>query len=242
MTISVVMPAFNEEKLIGESLRHVHQARAAFTERGWESEVIVCDNNSTDRTAELARAAGAVVVFEPVNQIGRARNTGAAAARGDWLLFIDADSHPDLPLLRALAERIASGDWVGGGCCVKMDRQLRWMYQGWIDVWNFLSRTLKLAAGSFLACDAKAFRYVGGFDTRFFAGEEVDLSQRLNRLGRRQGRRFFILPEMLTTSSRKVSLYSPREMLTLLGRMVTLGPMGFKSSRDACGFWYDGRR
>src|SRR5205823_2793019 len=94
MKISIIVPAFNEEKLIGETLRRISSATAAFSERGWASEVIVCDNNCSDRTAELARAGGARVVFEPINQIARARNTGAAAATGDWLLFIDADSHP----------------------------------------------------------------------------------------------------------------------------------------------------
>src|SRR5688500_11768592 len=94
MKISVVVPAYNEEKLLPASLRAMNAARAAFHERGWESELIVCDNNSTDRTREVAEAEGAKVVFEPVNQISRARNCGAGAASGEWLLFIDADSQP----------------------------------------------------------------------------------------------------------------------------------------------------
>jgi len=240
--ISVVVPAFNEEKLITESLRHINAAREAIAESGWESELIVCDNNSTDRTAELAREAGATVVFEAINQIGRARNTGAAAAQGDWLVFVDADSHPDATLLGALADRIESGRWIGGGCRVAMDRPLRWRWRAWVHAWNLISRWMKLAAGSFLACDASAFREVGGFDDRFFAGEEVDLSIRLKKVGRKRGRRFFILKEVLTTSSRKVNLYSGREILGLLTRIVRLGPTGFQTNRDACGFWYDGRR
>ena len=77
MKFSIIIPAFNEEKLIAETLRRVRAAMAAFTDLGWETELIVCDNNSTDRTAELARSAGATVDFEPINQISRARNTGA---------------------------------------------------------------------------------------------------------------------------------------------------------------------
>ena len=98
LKITIIIPAFNEERLLGETLGHVNSARAAFTALGLESELIVCDNNSTDRTADIARAAGAVVVFEPVNQIARARNRGADSATGDWLLFIDADSHPNAAL------------------------------------------------------------------------------------------------------------------------------------------------
>ncbi len=81
MRISVVVPAFNEERLLGATLEAIRTAARAFDDRGgWE--LIVCDNNSTDRTAGIARAAGARVVFEPHNQISRARNRGAAAASG----------------------------------------------------------------------------------------------------------------------------------------------------------------
>src|SRR5262249_58166780 len=91
MKISVMVAACSEEQLLGEALVCIRGAAASFAQRGFTWELIVCDNNSTDRTAEVARNAGAVVVFEPVNQISRARNTGAAAATGDWLVFVDAD-------------------------------------------------------------------------------------------------------------------------------------------------------
>ena len=80
---------------------------------GWE--LIVCDNNSTDRTVEIARAAGAQVVFEPHNQISRARNRGAGAATGEWLLFVDADSTPSRELFEDLREAIEGGRVLGGG-------------------------------------------------------------------------------------------------------------------------------
>jgi len=101
--ISIVVPAFNEEKFIARSLRKIKAATDAFASLGWESELIVCDNNSTDRTAEKARAAEAMVVFEPINQISRARNQGASAATGDWLVFVDADSYPSRELFADLA-------------------------------------------------------------------------------------------------------------------------------------------
>src|SRR5258708_38263432 len=94
MKISVVVPAFNEERLLPGSLSGIRAAMGGFARLGWESELIVCDNNSTDRTAEIAKGAGAQVVFEPVNQSGRARNTGAARAAGGWSFFVGAPSHP----------------------------------------------------------------------------------------------------------------------------------------------------
>ena len=118
MKISVVVPAFNEEKFIARSLRKIKAATDAFAATGWESEIIVCDNNSTDRTAEKARASGAIVVFEPVNQISRARNKGASAAKGDWLVFVDADSYPSRELFADLSAAIQSGKHLGGGAVI----------------------------------------------------------------------------------------------------------------------------
>ena len=106
--VSVVVPAFNEEKLIQDTLRHINRACEAFHTIGWQTELIVCDNNSSDATAAIARNEGAQVVFEPINQIGRARNTGAAAATGDWLIFVDADSHPSPELFSEVAGAISS--------------------------------------------------------------------------------------------------------------------------------------
>src|SRR5258708_27272670 len=104
MKTSLVVPAFKEERLLPGSLSSIRAAMQGFARLGWHSELIVCDNNSTDRTAEIAKTAGAEVVFEPVNQISRARNTGAARAGGDWIFFVDADSAPSAaPFLDAAA-------------------------------------------------------------------------------------------------------------------------------------------
>src|SRR5687768_9752371 len=103
MLVSVIVPAFNEEKLLGQSLRAIKEACKAFEERGWSWEMVVCDNNSTDRTAEIAEGEGARVVFEPINQISRARNGGASIAQGDWFVFVDADSFPSRELFAATA-------------------------------------------------------------------------------------------------------------------------------------------
>src|SRR5690348_10368111 len=94
MKISIIVPAFNEEKLLPRSLAAIRKAASAFERNGIETELVVCDNNSTDRTAAVARENGAIVAFEPINQISRARNGGARIATGDWLVFVDADSFP----------------------------------------------------------------------------------------------------------------------------------------------------
>ena len=187
MKVSIIVPAFNEERLLGGSLAAIREAMTAFE----GAELIVCDNNSTDRTAEIARAAGARVVFEPVNQIARARNTGAAQASGDWLLFVDADSYPTLELFQETRAAIASGCLAGGATVAfeSADPVIRF----WVAAWNSLSRRLRWAAGSFIFCEAAAFREVGGFSQELYAGEEIDLFQRLKRLARRRRREIVIL-------------------------------------------------
>jgi glycosyltransferase involved in cell wall biosynthesis len=241
MRISLIVPAFNEEKLIVATLRSIRSALTAFDRLGWPSELIVCDNNSTDGTAALARGEGATVVFEPINQIGRARNTGAAAATGDWLIFVDADSHPSPELFADVAEAIQGGRCLAGGCTVKLDTK-HFLLGSVTNGWNWLSRFRKYAAGSFIFCEAAAFRQVGGFNLKLFVAEELDLSLRLKKLARQTGKRMIILHRHpLITSARKAYLYSLGEYLRFLGKTALNFGRTFKD-RKACHFWYDGRR
>ena len=241
MNISIIIPAFNEERLIEETLRHVKTGMAVFAKRGWGSELIVCDNNSTDHTAELARKAGANVIFEPVNQIARARNSGAAAASGDWFIFIDADSHPSTELFEEVAGQIEAGRCLAGGCTVKLDGNYPWAAPA-AGLWNWVSRCTKWVAGSFVFCHAEAFRRVGGFSQELFATEEIDLSKRLKRLARERGKTIVILHRHpLLTSARKAHLYTWREHALFLAKTV-LGGGKTLNSREACHTWYDGRR
>ena len=241
MKISVIVPAFNEERLLSASLASIRAAMAAFDRRGWSSELIVCDNNSTDRTAEIARAAGATVVFEPFNQIARARNTGAAHAGGDWLVFVDADSQPSVELFAVAAGEIERGRCLAGGSTVTFGGGSPPM-AFFVRAWNALSRICKWAAGSFIFCEAAAFREAGGFNLEFYAAEEIDLFRRLKRLARRKGRMIVILHRHpLLTSDRKVRFYTWRQHLAFMAKTSFSGGRTLRN-RDACFPWYDGRR
>ncbi len=241
MRVSIVIPAYNEERLLPESLASIRNATAAFDAAGWAHELIVCDNNSTDRTAEIAAAAGTLVVFESVNQIGRARNRGASRATGDWLLFVDADSFPTRALFADVVRVIRNGKCLAGGSTIyvtDVSGPVRIM----LAFWNVWSRVLKWAAGSFIFCEAAAFRDVGGFSEEWYAAEEIDLFRRLKRLARRSGRRIEILHRYpLHTSGRKAHLYTLREGLRFYLRTIVTGGRTLRSAREAH-LWYDGRR
>lgn len=240
MKISVIIPAFNEERLLPATLANVRAGMTALAQRGWESELIVCDNNSTDRTEEIARMAGATVVFEPINQIARARNRGAAAATGDWLIFVDADSHPSAALFADVAEQIQSGRCVAGGATVRMDE--KFFLSGLLTwVWNCSSRAGRLLAGSFIFVETVTFRKIGGFNNELFAAEELDLSKRLKRLARETGRELVILHQHpLVTSARKMRLYTAWDHMKLMAHV--LFNRRALTRRESCTLWYDGRR
>ena len=241
MLISIIVPAFNEETILADSLASIRQAATAFDASGFGWELIVCDNNSTDRTSEIAAQAGAHVVFEPVNQIARARNAGAAVARGQWLVFVDADSHPSPALFVDVAQEIASGRCLAGGSTVAVDLEhagARVVVHGW----NLTSRLMRWAAGSFIFCETVAFREIGGFNLRFYAAEEIDLFRRLKRLARARGGTIRILSKHpLHTSARKAHLYSPREFLVFQLKTILTAGRTLRSAEGSA-LWYDGRR
>ena len=240
MKVSVVVPAYNEERLLAGSLAATRGAMRAFADAGWDSELIVCDNNSTDRTAEIARAAGATVVFEPQNQIARARNAGAAKASGDWLFFIDADSYPTFELLKDSVAAI-NGNCLGGGATVTFETRDLTLRLA-IGAWNALSKAARWAAGSFIFCEARAFRELGGFNQELYAGEEIDFSRRLKRLARQHGCEVAILHRHpLRSSDRKVHLYTKREYFAFMLKTLFLGGRTLRD-RKACYAWYDGKR
>ncbi|NIR28260.1 MAG: glycosyltransferase [Gammaproteobacteria bacterium] len=241
MKLSVIVPAFNEEKLITSCLVSIRAATAACEREGLEVEIIVVDNASSDDTARLAARRGARVVREPVRQIARARNAGAAVARGDWLLFVDADSWPSRALMREVFACMHDARIVGGGSTVRVrDVPLALTLVG--VSWNALSRLCRWAAGSFIFCRATAFNAIGGFDVEFFAAEEIDFSRRLKRWARSRGQRFVILHRHpLLTSERRATLYSQRELFVSFWRMLRHPRRFFRDPR-LCHPWYDGRR
>ena len=241
MHLSIIIPAFNEERLIESCLGAISASLAANARPDFNSEVIVVDNNSTDATAALARQAGAQVVFEPVNQIGRARNAGAAVATGDWLLFVDADSILGPGLLADILRLIEEGKSVGCGSTIKMEG-LPWWAAGGLRLWTAISILCRWAAGALVVCRSDAFREVGGFNQELYAADEIDLSKLLKKWGRTRGLEFVILTRHpLETSSRKVKLYTGREMAAQMLR-VLLHPRRSLQDRKQLSVWYDGRR
>jgi glycosyltransferase involved in cell wall biosynthesis len=231
---SVIIPAYNEEAYLGHTLDALRQAMATVSLNG---EVIVTDNNSTDATAEIAKAGGARVVFEPVNQISRARNAGARQAAGRYLVFVDADTAVAPALLQTALNNLESGSCCGGGANVDMDVAVRRGARLTVQFWNWISRTFRLAAGCFVYCTREDFEAIGGFSEKVYASEEIWLSAALKRIGRKSKRKFIIIRKpMAITSGRKLVWFNTTQHLALL-IILAFFPYLLRFKRVAW-YWY----
>jgi glycosyltransferase involved in cell wall biosynthesis len=185
---SVVIPAWNVEDVVGEQLA----ALSAQTYAGnWE--VLVADNGSTDRTVERVlawsdRVPGLRVVDAGARR-GRsaARNIGAADARGDFLLFLDADDRASPRWLEAMADAAARSDMLGGsivkfyletdGREILEDENPTRTTPG--AVYKFLPYTRSCNFG----IRADIFRRAGGFNESYDQAEDVELCWRMQLEG-----------------------------------------------------------
>jgi glycosyltransferase involved in cell wall biosynthesis len=232
---SIIIPAYNEAKELPRTLGAISRAMESVQLNG---ECIVVDNNSSDDTAAVASANGAdQVVFEPVNQIARARNAGADASRGRHLIFIDADTRIDSALLKEALRRLEETPCIGGGSVIEFEGEISAIGRFGISMWEQISKYTKIAAGSFLYCRREAFDAVGGYDESLYASEEVRFSRQIKKWGRERGLSFDILTlAPAQTSARKLKWYSGAQILGWVGLMIVM-PLAVRS-RKMCGFWY----
>ena len=230
--ISFIVPAYNEEALIGQTLQAINSAAQNLDE---PCEVIVTDDASSDQTAAIAEAHGARVIRVNLRQIAAARNAGARHARGERLIFVDADTAVNETVVRAALEAMSQGA-AGGGSAVRFDGQVPRYAEFMQPALVRLFRAAGLACGCFLFCTRDAFDAAGGFDEALFASEEIGMSQALKRQGR-----FVVLRESVTTSGRKLRMYSGKQVLLIFSRILLAGPKGLKN-RDRLDLWYSGRR
>ncbi len=234
---TIIVPAWNESACIEDTLKSLS---AAVTEVPLCDGIVVVDNNSTDDTASLAKKAGATVVFEPVNQISRARNTGARSTESQWLVFIDADTALTADLLQTAIASLQSGRAIGGGATVRFDQHLTGLSAVLVRVWNWWSVYSSTAAGCFMFCTRDAFEAVGGFDEKQFVAEELYFSRKMKKLAKKQGRGFLIINEHpVLSSARKKDWYSTSQ---ILWQIVLLLLPGASRSKRFCGMWYDRSR
>lgn len=230
--LSFIVPAYNEELELPATL---HAIQRAVAESGvTDFEIIVVDDGSTDRTAQLARETGARVVPIQRRQIAAARNAGAHAARGEILFFVDADTRIGAPQITGALAALNAG-YIGGSARVNTDEIPRWG-RIFIRIFSTLYFANRLGAGAFLFTTRENFHAAGSFDEQYFAGEEVYFTLALKKRGR-----FKILSDPVVTSGRKLRMYSSRYILGSFFGILLRGPRAVRT-RDRLDLWYSGER
>jgi glycosyltransferase involved in cell wall biosynthesis len=178
---TLVIPAHNEELLLPRLLDTVDVARARYSFGAGAIEVIVADNASTDRTAEIAAARGCRVVAVAKRVIAAARNGGAAHATSPMLAFVDADTqiHPDT--FNGIERALANGRIVGGATGVTLERWSLGIALFYAMMLPFVFITGMDAGVAF--CRRSDFMEIGGYDERRLVAEDVAFLWALKRLG-----------------------------------------------------------
>ncbi|MGV8941058.1 MAG: glycosyltransferase [Lysobacter sp.] len=230
--ISFIVPAHDEQRLIGDTLDAIH---ASAREVGLAYEIVVVDDASTDRTADIAIEHGARVIAVSHRQIAATRNSGAREARGDFLFFIDADTLIHPAYVRAAMTAMGDGA-AGGGAGVKLlgKTMLHERIGQLLLIHAF--RWVGVTPGCSLFCTRAAFDAVGGFDETYYAGEDVAMGRALARHGR-----LVILNEVVMTSARKLRTHTFGDQLRLLVRFLWRGRRMLRSRREL-ELWYGKRR
>jgi len=233
---SVIVPAYNEELHLPETLRNLQKAMEAVTPlRG---EIIVVDNNSTDRTAEIAREAGSRVIFEAHNQISRARNCGGRAANSRNLIFLDADTIIRPEILSKTLEMLLSGKYYGGGIKVGFPEDVPLLIKLFTKLWNSHAGIRKWVAGCYIFCLKEVFDDIGGFREDVYAAEEIYFAKSMAKQGRQKQLQFgYIDTGFIQTSPRKMAEHSTVKLLII---MLLLGTFPFlQKSKRMCRIWYN---
>jgi glycosyltransferase involved in cell wall biosynthesis len=230
--ISFIVPAYNEELELSSTVAAIHAATSGVAQA---YEIIVVDDASTDATPEIAVQAGARVLSIHRRQIAAVRNAGARVAQGEYLFFVDADTRINRTHIMEAIAAVESG-YAGGSARVVIDGFVPLWGRILVRVFCTLYFGLNLGAGAFLFTTRRNFNAVGGFDERYFVGEEVYFSLALRKLGR-----FKVLREPILTSGRKLRMYSAKQIFGNFFAVI-IGGRRVARSRAKLHLWYDGKR
>lgn len=235
---SLIVPSRNEEAYLPRLLDSVDEARERF-HLGLEAvEVIVADNVSTDRTAEIALRRGCRIVTVRRRVIAAVRNGGARAARGQILCFLDADSviHPET--FNAIDRTLGTGRVVGGSTGVRMERMSLGIA---LTCVLFLSMvwTTRMDTGV-VYCRREDFETVGGYNEDMDFAEDVRFLFDLRRLGRKKNQTLSrVTSAKAVASTRKFDRYGDWHYLTGLPRALYWFLFSPRAGREfARDYWY----
>lgn len=198
MDISVIVPAYNEEKYIEAALKSVKNQ-----ETNLEYELIVADCKSSDKTVEIAKKYADEIIVSPKRDVAVARNTGAAIARGKILVFIDSDTQILPDYMETIYKKFKkTPHLVGLSASFEFSKQSpKLIFAEEVTNGYLLMRSQigRATLPGFNTCVLKnKFKKIGGFKSGLL--EDVRLSRDLNLLGKTE----YLFEKKVITSSRKL--------------------------------------
>lgn len=183
--ISIVVPSYNEEKYLPNCLRTIANQKIPKN----EYEVIVVDNNSTDKTSQIAKKFGAKIIKEKKQGYVFALQKGMSEAKGSIIAVVDADTKVDSNWLAVIEKAFKDPDIVAITGRVKLDIKSKFinistgaLYTIFLHISSFIDKP-NLTGFNF-AVRKDAFLKVGGINTLFEMSPDVDLGIRLNKIGK----------------------------------------------------------
>jgi glycosyltransferase involved in cell wall biosynthesis len=222
-TVSVVLPAHNEEALVGTALRSV--ADQSFPPG--QIEAIVVNNGSQDRTGEIVASAARELaplavrlIHDPRRGIARAKNLGGRAARGRYLVFMDADSWMSSGLVARVVERAGDGERAASIRVVADSSDA--LDRAFFDLMEWGKRLFGIRA-NMAWIERALFEELGGFDEALNQAEDLDLLTRARRRGVEVGH---VAEERIATSPRRLHRGPLRLGLLLMFGRWALGNFG----------------
>jgi glycosyltransferase involved in cell wall biosynthesis len=236
MSISVIVPAYNEEKYLGETLKSIQRAKEFLLKKDAVStDIIVVDNGSTDSTANIALSFGASIVKEPKHNVATVRNAGASFAKGKVLVFIDADTIVPEELLWRINERMTSPSCFGGA--VDTDyRPAKTSVKIYLQLWRIPGKLAGMAQGATQFCRREVYASLLGYDESLYMGEDVDFHWRMKQLAKRHnGHVCFIEDIQVVPSTRRFDQWSFWRTLICTNPFYILA---FRRRRKAWRSWY----
>jgi len=240
--ISLIIPAYNEEKYIGKTLASVLKARESYKDPSL-IEIVVVDNSSTDNTAKTAQSFGAKVVFEEERRIASVRNKGAQMAKGKIVGFLDADSCITPNMFNSIDVAMSSGSYVGGGTIIKFERKSLGLFCTYCITVVPARWLLGIMVG-LLFTEKRTFEELGGFDESLYCAEDSKFALALKKYGSQEGKEFKIITDdYVITSTRAFDKFGDWHYFKNIPKVLRKGGVRAFKSRDMVKrFWYDVER
>ncbi|MBI5095806.1 MAG: glycosyltransferase [Candidatus Hydrogenedentes bacterium] len=240
--ISLIIPAYNEEAYLPALLDTVDAARRRYSGGPDEVEVIVSNNASTDRTAEIALRRGCRVAHVEKRAIAAARNGGARIAQGRIFAFVDADSQIHPETFNAIDLAISSGKYVAGATGVELRRRSLGIAVAYAIMIPLVWLTGMDTGVVF--CRREDFEKVGGYNEARLFAEDVEFLFSLKRLGRTRRQKLCRLkPVKAVTSTRKWDKHGEWHYVRMIFAGLFFTVFSPKSAeRMARNYWYNDPR